>query len=304
MWKVLFFSFVVIGAYMVNVVYFALAFGYREMAMCTKAVFKLPKGFSSLTIKTRAESSLVELVSTGVLVFFFSMTVCLSVGCIFNSLDPIIIFLEEFLEDPLPLRMLSAAVLFIFSCNFIFSLDNYLFLLVFWLTRGVLAELAIKSPQNVLTWIRRGAFGKSLRTHKIIQFLFILINEIGFVAHPGVYSVGFFALIVTGTATVMGPSFLSTSLYTYLFFPGLFCICLSWVLTIASHVVAIYDQSILFKSSWLTEVEGKTARMQLRTCREVKCVLHGMGFLDRPFVTTFMDGVINNIVTLVILIGG
>ncbi|CAL8087656.1 unnamed protein product [Orchesella dallaii] len=185
----------------------------------------------------------------------------------FNNLDPVIILLEEFLEDPL--RLLSAVILFIFGCNFIFCIDNYLFLAVFWSTRIILAEQAVKCPQNIKSLIRRGAFGRAIRTHTLIQFLFILINEIGSVAHPGMYAVGFFGLIVTGTATVMGRSFLSVSL-----FPGMFCILLSWVLTVSSHVVAIYDQSILFKVSWLTEVEGKLARMQLRACKEAKLILH------------------------------
>ncbi|CAL8087659.1 unnamed protein product [Orchesella dallaii] len=238
-WKILFFTFLVIAVYCVDVVYFAVAREYREMALCTISAFKLPKGFSSLISTTRKESLMIELISTGILVFFFSLVV------------------------------------------------------------GLAITKAVKCPQNIKSLIRRGAFGRAIRTHTLIQFLFILINEIGSVAHPGMYAVGFFGLIVTGTATVMGRSFLSVSL-----FPGMFCILLSWVLTVSSHVVAIYDQSILFKVSWLTEVEGKLARMQLRACKEAKLILHGMGFLDRSFVTTFINGVINNMVNLVVLVGG
>ncbi|CAL8087662.1 unnamed protein product [Orchesella dallaii] len=298
-WKVLFFTLVIIATYCVDLVYFAIARKYREMAACTKAVLKLPKGFSSLITTTRNEAALIELVSTGVLVFFFSIVFGVSIGCLLSNLDPIIILLEEFLEDPLPLRLFSSVILFIFACNFIFCVDNYMFLLVFWLTRIVLAELAVKCPQNIKSWIRRGAFRRAIRIHTLSQFLFIFVNEIGSVAHPCMYALGFFGLIVTGTATVMAKSFLSVSL-----FPGMFCILLSWVLTVSSYVVAIHDQSILFKLSWVKEVEGKLARMQLRACKEAKWILNGMGFLDRSFVSTFIDGVIKNLVNLVILAGG
>ncbi|CAL8087665.1 unnamed protein product [Orchesella dallaii] len=257
------------------------------------------EGFSFLFTTTRKEALLIELISTGVLALFFFLVTCLSINGLFNNLDPIIILLEEFIEDPLPLRVLSALILFIFGCNFIFCIDKYLFLVLFWLTRIVLAEYSVKCPQDVKSGIRRGAFGRAIRTHTLIQFLFILINEIGSVAHPGMYGVGFFGLIVTGTATVMGKSFLSVSL-----FPGLFCILLSWVLTVSSYIIVVYDQSVLFKVSWLTEVEGKLARMQLRACKEAKLILHGMGFLDRSFVTNFINGVIDNMANLVILIQG
>ncbi|CAL8130811.1 unnamed protein product [Orchesella dallaii] len=64
----------------------------------------------------------------------------------------------------------------------------------------------------------------------------------------------------------------------------------------------IYSNSEMFKFSWKFGEGNSLIKKQVPSCREKRVVVKGMGFVDRSFIMTFLDGILRNIFNVVVYV--
>jgi len=147
-------------------------------------------------------------------------------------------------------------------------------------------------------------FETAFRTHRMLRILMIFINEIGEYVLPFLLLVSYFLCVLSGTATILGSSTIQIPPTVYPLFPALLTIIFIASLSALPTAALVHENSVLFKTSWKCGKEGRRFKKQLLSCREIRVVIKGMGFIDRSFIMTYLDGILNNIVGVVVFVAG
>ncbi|CAL8075290.1 unnamed protein product [Orchesella dallaii] len=314
-WFKIFIVFLCILDVTISVITFTLWSKRDLMAACFNAVTLLPKYQSEVPLEsglanTKAASVISHLVSAGLTLELALSPYALSfVVVVFNLEDPTLYLLRP-LTFMLSFQLdqaMRAFILTLLNCNRFFSLINYAFLLIMLASRILLVQLTILQPPNAKTSRPNSfmaTFDRKLGVYRRLYLILKYCNEMGGLTHSLIMTMGFFTMVISGSVVVLKTSFLSIPTSFFPMFPSYFLLVLGLFIASVPIAANIYENSVWFKYAWMKTggYERKYVRKQLVSCSDIKAKLGVMGFVDRSYIMTFLDALLNNIVNVVMYV--
>ncbi|CAL8085849.1 unnamed protein product [Orchesella dallaii] len=238
----------------------------------------------------------------------------MAIVMILSDLDPIHYFFRLFsiLEAYHLYKVVLAFTVTVTVCNRFFCTITYIFLLIMIASRVLLVQLTIlQPPKTELTptighrsFI--GTFNIKLVVYRRLYLILKYCNEMGGVTHSLLMTMAFFTKVISGSVVVLRTSFLSNIIPSYIFplFPMYFLFILGLFFASVPIAANMYENSLWFKYSWMKVggYERKYVRKQLVSCVAIKAKLGVMGFVDRSYIMTYLDALLNNIVNVVMYV--
>ncbi|CAL8085831.1 unnamed protein product [Orchesella dallaii] len=282
------------------------------IAACFNASNQLPKRQSGVTFERKLANKKVayfisHLLSTTVTLELTLTPYALSfVIFVFNLDDPTHYLLELLgLQSSNHLNKLLSPIIFtVLQVNRFLSTYSYFFLAIMLANRCLLAQLTVlqlpnDNPQVSLmdrrTFIR--TFDMKLVVYRRLHLIFMYFNEMGGVTHSLMMSIAFLTLVVAGSVIIMGTSYLSIPSYLFPMFPAFFVTILGLLFAALPIGANIYENSVWFRYSWMKAggYEKKYVRKQLASCMAVKAEVGVVGYIDKSYIMTYLDALLNNI---------
>jgi len=225
---------------------------------------------------------------------------------LFADVEPTAILVRPFLSENFPTLLLvynftTLVLITIDTLNILFNACTYLTFITSTLLRIIITEFLIVRQERGR--FEAYVFSRSFKTYRVLQVVGILTNEVGDCVHPLLFFIGFSLLVFSGVVTILGGSALKMSSFFYPVFPISFLVVLLILAITLPAGAMIYENAVGFRSSWKAFCFGnRYFRMQLASCRELRLFVKGMGYIDRSFIMTYFDGVLNIIMGIVVYV--
>ncbi|CAL8130805.1 unnamed protein product [Orchesella dallaii] len=197
---------------------------------------------------------------------------------------------------------------FLIISNFLYTLSTYLTILTMFVIQIILAQYFILRREHkkfIRVGIAHGPcmnFRRAYKIYRAVQIFLIFINEIGEYVHPTISAIGLFAGVVSGSVTILGSSRISMPPLLYPLFPAVFTGIMVAFIILNPAAAMIQQNSVMFKFSWKLGISSRIMRKQLVSCREERVEMKGIGFIDQYYIMSFLNGMLINIVNLVVYV--
>ncbi|CAL8085834.1 unnamed protein product [Orchesella dallaii] len=235
-----------------------------------------------------------------------------SIIIVYNLEEPTFYFFE-FVGLPrvhILSKVLSPIIFTVLFINRFYSTLTYFILVIMLASRILLLQLTILQPPNdklTPTLGQRsfiGTFNRKLLVYRRVHLIFKYFNEMGAVTHSLMMTIAFLTLVVAGSGVILGNSHLSIPSYLFPIFPAYFVFILGLLLAALPIGANIYENSVWFRYVWMKVggYERKYVRKQLVCCIAFKAEVGVMGFVDRSYIMTYSDALLNNIVNVVMYV--
>ncbi|CAL8085795.1 unnamed protein product [Orchesella dallaii] len=288
------------------------------IAACFNSTNQLPKRQSEVTFEKRLADKkgahfFSHLLSTTVALDLTLTPYALSFVIFVFNLDDPIHYLLELLGLPRSYhlnKLLSPIIFTVIQVNRFLSTYIYFFLAIMLANRCLLVQLTILQPPNAeMIPIGRqrsfiGTFDQKLIVYRRLHLILKYLNEIGSVMHSLMMTIAFLSLAVAGTVVILGTSYLPIPSHLFPLFPAYFVSVLGLLLLALPIGANIYENSVWFRYAWMKAggYERKYVRKQLASCMALKAEVGAMGFIDKSYIMTYSDALLNNIVNVVMYV--
>ncbi|CAL8085765.1 unnamed protein product [Orchesella dallaii] len=288
------------------------------IAACFNSTNQLPKRQSEVTFEKRLADKkgvyfFSHLFSSMVILELVLAPYALSlVIFIFNLDDPVHYFLElcGLAQTYWINKLVYTTISTVIQINRFLSTYTYFFLVIMLANRCLLVQLTILQPPNpemIPIGLQRsfiGTFDLKLIVYRRLHLIFKYLNEMGSVTHSLMMTIAFLTLAVAGSVVILGTSYLSIPSHLFPLFPA-YVISILGLLLVALPIGAnIYENSVWFRYAWMKAggYERKYVRKQLASCMALKAEVGAMGFIDKSYIMTYSDALLNNIVNVVMYV--
>lgn len=212
--------------------------------------------------------------------------------------------------------------------NIVYTMMLYIFPIILSLLRIILTQFSliyllsssllsnqIYKNKNALNDCATAKNRVSLRTTLItywqLQIISVLFNEIGSILHPILLMIGFISGVLSGAATILGKSSMtSDATYIYPMYPAFLLIVLTIMVNGMPALAIAFENSIILRCVWnqkmangsQAEWQGKYVKRLFKSFREIRVEVGVMGFVDRSYILKYVDGMVSNIVSIILYV--
>lgn len=269
----------------------------------------------SLSSQLEAHRKIVDPLAlcTVILIYISLPSFPIGTSAFYKTLDPIKYILPVYDNEPFVqfyLKYISPAFFAIHFANGLSIVVPQPFITILMTLKVGLVLLTVVAAMKSRIQATPTFFSGALRKYQLLLICTRIHCEIRSKIHSVWGASEYLLLVLTGTATILGPEYMGLSTAMYPVYPMLFVVLLSVFFTSIPVCALFTEMSEIFKHLFqirlrhgrVSRTERATFTRQLDACRNLAIHFGFMGFADRSFIMTYIDGVFHNIVDLILFI--